>query len=462
MYIEIKLFFIEYLQVLFVGVSITYDGWSNASLRGFYACTLHWVDVQRGALCEVVLDFFYIAPGPGVGGRCGRYLHKSLSDFGVVDKVVAMVSDSNSDAVVAAETLQALIAEDVTCTRFPVPHHIRCFVHTFQLAIRPITSLVADGTTVLRACVLDIRSSKTKRALFRTMAGVYARIECQPPCLDCPTRLNSTPEMLRQCIKLRTTLTATIQADASLSGLDLSAADCSNLAEVEKFLRVPASVSTQVGGSVSSTIAFANCANQCLVTRAKQYVDTALPVLQEASQDMLATLLRHFQALNCSVSIIGRFLDVRVARDVASEDYKSDVHVVEMVLDIARYTGLVARSNIVELIVPDEDTVDIFSTPLTTLWDQDDELTRYGLKKQAHKDVIAWWHAHRDEFHMLHQLAIDYLSIPASSVSSERANSVAKRGFDGRATLSDEVFKAEMCTQSWLKRCQVYRFPSAT
>ena len=39
---------------------------------------------------------------------------------------------------------------------------------------------------------------------------------------------------------------------------------------------------------------------------------------------------------------------------------------------------------------------------------------------------------------------------PATSVPSERANSVGEQTFEGRASLSDEVFKAEVCIKSWL------------
>ncbi|CAK4080999.1 unnamed protein product, partial [Aphanomyces euteiches] len=46
---------------------------------------------------------------------------------------------------------------------------------------------------------------------------------------------------------------------------------------------------------------------------------------------------------------------------------------------------------------------------------------------------------------------MDYLGCPATSVPSERANSAAKRLFEGRARLGDHMFKAEIFVESWLR-----------
>jgi hypothetical protein len=59
---------------------------------------------------------------------------------------------------------------------------------------------------------------------------------------------------------------------------------------------------------------------------------------------------------------------------------------------------------------------------------------------------------------VLYKIAMDYLSIPATSVPSERANSAAKRVFDSRESLGDNMFKAQMCTQSWLRLASALDF----
>jgi hypothetical protein len=81
-----------------------------------------------------------------------------------------------------------------------------------------------------------------------------------------------------------------------------------------------------------------------------------------------------------------------------------------------------------------------------------DELAIYmdmKLSVGAMEDPQLWWLAHASAFPQLHLMALDYLSIPASSVPSERANSVAAMLWEHRATLNDDTFAMEMCIASW-------------
>ncbi|KAJ3284640.1 hypothetical protein HDU79_007973, partial [Rhizoclosmatium sp. JEL0117] len=66
-------------------------------------------------------------------------------------------------------------------------------------------------------------------------------------------------------------------------------------------------------------------------------------------------------------------------------------------------------------------------------------------------DILAWWFAQRGQYPILYSMACDYLAVPPASVASERGNSLAERIFDDRETLHSDVFKAEICCNSWLK-----------
>ncbi|EQC33425.1 hypothetical protein SDRG_08940 [Saprolegnia diclina VS20] len=60
---------------------------------------------------------------------------------------------------------------------------------------------------------------------------------------------------------------------------------------------------------------------------------------------------------------------------------------------------------------------------------------------------------------VLYKIAMDYLSIPTTAVPSERANSAAKRVFEGRDSLGDNMFKAQMCAKSWMQLAKALDFP---
>jgi hypothetical protein len=66
-------------------------------------------------------------------------------------------------------------------------------------------------------------------------------------------------------------------------------------------------------------------------------------------------------------------------------------------------------------------------------------------------DIAKWWKLKMEEYPSLYKIAADYLAIPATSVPSERANSIAGLTYQGRESLGDTSFKAEMCSSSWIK-----------
>ena len=71
---------------------------------------------------------------------------------------------------------------------------------------------------------------------------------------------------------------------------------------------------------------------------------------------------------------------------------------------------------------------------------------------KANVDPFEWWIAHEEELPYLTKMALDYLSIPSSSISTERANSVARYRWEDRVALSDEIFRKEMCLESWISK----------
>ncbi|GBE78939.1 hypothetical protein SCP_0201360 [Sparassis crispa] len=83
--------------------------------------------------------------------------------------------------------------------------------------------------------------------------------------------------------------------------------------------------------------------------------------------------------------------------------------------------------------------------------DERDELTRYlSTNTKEVQDAVAWWYARRVEFSCLARMAMNYLTIPATSVNVERLFS--KRPLllpHIRNGLSAQSVHALLCLAEW-------------
>jgi hypothetical protein len=62
MYVVLKLLVVAYFVSFSSRVSLTYDGWSSPSVKGFYSVTVHWMDRAKFRISSTTLDFFYAPP----------------------------------------------------------------------------------------------------------------------------------------------------------------------------------------------------------------------------------------------------------------------------------------------------------------------------------------------------------------------------------------------------------------
>jgi hypothetical protein len=79
--------------------SITFDGWSNSSLQGFYTVTIYLFADEKAQ--DALLDFFYVTPGRQVSKRCAEYILGGVDEFGISSRLISTVYDNGSDAVTA-------------------------------------------------------------------------------------------------------------------------------------------------------------------------------------------------------------------------------------------------------------------------------------------------------------------------------------------------------------------------
>ncbi|EIW53734.1 HAT dimerization, partial [Trametes versicolor FP-101664 SS1] len=82
-----------------------------------------------------------------------------------------------------------------------------------------------------------------------------------------------------------------------------------------------------------------------------------------------------------------------------------------------------------------------------------DELTRYlASAPEPTNDALAWWSERRGMYPHLARMALDYLSIPATSVDVERTFSRGRRLLSHvRSRLSAQTTRAVLCLGDWVR-----------
>ena len=97
MYVVIRQIVISFLSTLDSRFAITFDGWSNNSLKGFYPITLHWVCRESAKPMSMLIDFFPVFASDGVGKRCGQALFMRVKSFGISSHILSITSDGASE-----------------------------------------------------------------------------------------------------------------------------------------------------------------------------------------------------------------------------------------------------------------------------------------------------------------------------------------------------------------------------
>ncbi|XP_061405628.1 uncharacterized protein LOC133341190 [Lethenteron reissneri] len=449
MYVVLKLLVLQYFTTFGSCVSLTYDGWTNDAMTGFFSVTLHWMDPASFSMCNCIIHFFWVAPGEGVGKRMAQRLHELLDDFGVWPRLLAVVTDSGSDAVASAKSLMLLEGSNLRSTCC-----LRCIVHCVNLGVKASFGAFETLLRSLRATLGAIRKSKTKRAAYTSLTRHYLKCPLQPPCLKVVTHWGSTYVMLTASLRQCQVIDAIcLEPGWSRSQADLSDEQWEQAALLCQFLEKPAAISDAMGAEEYCTISNAITAQEALLSHCMTHRPSPHVVVSSAAVTISDYMVKYSDLLSSEPSRVARFLDLRHPKPAASSTKYSNIK--DMMTDILnqRYPALTTDAapkaaprggiNILFDMVYAPNAHDGAAS----------EVDRFLLEptQDLSMDVVEWWKLYGGKYPRLRRVALDYLPIPASSVPSERANSAAKRSFLDRPNLHKCTFKAEMCVRSPLR-----------
>ncbi|GJX25933.1 zinc finger BED domain-containing protein RICESLEEPER 2-like protein [Tanacetum coccineum] len=186
-------------------VNLTMDAWSAPhGVPDSYMCvTAHWIEPDTWQMMKRVISFEEF-PSPHTGGALFKMLIKVLTNFNLEDKVMSITLDNASNNTSAMDKLK-LKYDPPMGGRF---YHSRCVAHIINLVVQ--AGLEVPAIDAIR------ESFKTMlKDIFKSSARTrqrYVKIckDAEKPCLrpnwDVPTRWNSTYHMFLSGLKQQTTL----------------------------------------------------------------------------------------------------------------------------------------------------------------------------------------------------------------------------------------------------------------
>lgn len=284
--------------------------------------TMHWVNHEKGDLGNILLHVFSPLPGTGVGPRIAEELFEFLQSLGcsALTKLQAIVSDNGSDAVAAAAHLRNQINEACGMDSLKEGCLIRCLDHTFQLAVKEALTFINIGTEKLRDLIKRIRGSKVKRRMYLEEAKLRQLTSKAPPCMDTPTRWNSTHEMICDSVSKRRILDYMAQNDEDLHEFFLTSEDWRRIRDIAEFLKPIRQIMEEGAAENLPTLSmnpavYEFALNHCIRNEESVQRD----VIKNAAVSFRTKLQSNKVNLVSDVSMFARYLDPRFAKPIDSE-----------------------------------------------------------------------------------------------------------------------------------------------
>jgi hypothetical protein len=320
-------------------------------------------------------------------------------------------------------------------------NHVRCADHSVQRGVLFILARVKEINEKLRASLVSIRRSEVLRQAYRMEAEQLGYASKEPTHQDSPTRWNSTHQMCSGALQKREALDQTMMLHQDDLGRGpLTDSEWLKIKAIMNFLRAPRQVMESLAADRKSSMDLV----QLSVSHLIKHCETNEPVLKNIDASLSADAMRnkllfYQEKLVQLPAIVCDYLNPQIPkpndpvklstmkatiRGVLNDRYADKMEAPAPV----RGAGDVQSDTLFEALFASDGGGADFQGDRNAC-PTNDEVYRYVtmgiVVSQSFIDIVQWWMARKDVLPAHFQMAMDYLGTPATSMPSERVNSMA-------------------------------------
>nr|KAJ0200833.1 hypothetical protein LSAT_V11C600322790 [Lactuca sativa] len=427
-------------------VHLTTDCWTSPSKRVHYiVITAHFID-DNWEMHKRIINFKELDSQRGED--IGKEVLKCIQGWGIKNVMTCTVDNASSNDK-AIEFLKNKLPNLYNEGKH---FHMRCMAHIINLNVRDRMNKNDESVKCLQDAVRYIRKSTQRIALFKKCMKAVGVESTKFLCNDCPTRWNSTYDLLKIAVDLEKAFYEYEMEDRSfardvVAPVSEDFVTCRAMVSfLEKF-----KVKTELVSTTSKPLANRFFGEVCGIYKHIR-VWSKNKRFYSIGKDMIDTYEKYwgdFENLNDHM-YFATILDPRMKTEFLR-------HVFETLINsnVPFETG--GSQDAVHIDDDDDFVGDYFAQSVNSSASKETKLTRYLNEGQTQGvkdfDILVWWKNNASRYPILSRMAKDLLGIQISTVASESAFSTSGRIIDSyRANLSAPIIEALVCTQDWVRK----------
>ncbi len=356
-------------------------------------------------------------------------LYNILCEFKLKpSNIISFVSDNCNTMKSVCTALCNKISDQHTTFNF-----FGCFAHIINIIIKD-SVLNSEIFIKARKLAFTIKDSPKIISLLQAVASEqqpYKTIKC-----DVVTRWNSSYIMIDSIINNKNILMKVTDTNV------LQDNEWAELNIIKTLLKPFFDLTKIVSGSKYPTIGFSYSVilkiNECLDELAK------CDIFKARSKVMIDKFNKYFEFIN-NEYYIGMVLDPRFKTQLLSTKQTKDTKkIINNIYDKYSKLHKEKKNNVQD----SSKVIDIFPVKIIN-----NEVNTYISTPIVSKDtdILEWWKNNKENFKILSLIAMDYLTIPISSVSVEELFSKAGDVVtDQRNRLDPNIIKKILCLENWI------------